>query len=102
MMRPQANDRVLLRVMAALLLLLVLAGLFFAGSKMPLQGRDLVHWHLTHKIDHREFPGFSHKDHYAANPVAVLQHINLVVFIAALFNTLDDFAPARRAELRTN
>src|SRR5437899_5918168 len=102
MMRPQANERLLFRVMAALLLLLVLAGLFFDGSKMPLQGCDLVHWHLTHKVDHRKFPSFRHQDHYAANTVAVLQHINLVVFVAALFLALDDFAPAGRAELRAN
>src|SRR5690349_3791668 len=102
MMSPQANETVLFLIMAALLLLLVLARLFFTGSKMLFQGRDLVHWHLTHKFDDRKFPGFSHQDYDAANPVTILQHINLVVLIAALFNALDDFAPAGRAELRTN
>src|ERR1044071_5344241 len=102
MISPQANERLLFRIMAALLLLLVLAGLFFAGSKMPFQGCNLVHWHIADKVDDREFPGFCHQYHDAAYLVAIFQDINLVVLVAALFNTLDDFAPARRGELRTN
>src|ERR1051326_3489920 len=102
MIRPQANEASLFRIMAALLLLLVLAGLFLAGSKMPLQGRNLVYWHVAHKVDHREFPGFSHQDHHSANTITIFQYVNLVVLIATLFNALYDFAPAGRGELRTN
>ena len=55
---------------------------------MALQGRNFVHGHLTHKVDHRKFPGFCHQNHHAPNLVTALQYVNLVILVAALLNAL--------------
>src|ERR1041385_2173368 len=96
-----ANVNVLLfLIMTALLLLLSrLVRVFFSLSKMAPQRSHLVHGDVPHQIDYRKLPGFRHQDHHAANLVTVLQDINLVIFVKALFHALYDFAPARRGEL---
>src|SRR5216684_1681844 len=92
-------NRLLLLIMAALLLLFRLVRVFFAWSKMALQGCHFVHRDLTHKIDDRKFPGLSHQNHHAANFVTILEDVDFVILVAALLDALDDFAPAGRGQL---
>src|SRR5215469_10663928 len=63
-----------------LVLVFVLPAIFIRNSEMALEQAELVDVDVAHEVDYGQLAGFGNQDHQPGDIVALLHHVDLVVF----------------------
>src|SRR6185437_2110968 len=71
------------------------------NPEVSAQFAEFLRIDCSHQVHHRQLSGFSHKDRYPVDLVAILEQIDFVPFIAALAEAGYTALPARPGKRRT-